>query len=54
MPEGWLYDWKGMATMGRQKPRDTFRVESSLHVYLCVPSPSLIDARKAVPMPIRG
>jgi hypothetical protein len=33
-PEGWLYDWKSIATMERQN-RETRWVESSLVVYLC-------------------
>ena len=24
MPKGWLYDWEGMATMGRQNPDTRF------------------------------
>ena len=43
MPKGWLYDWGGMATTGKQNPETRF-VESLLVVYLCVCSLSLIDA----------
>jgi hypothetical protein len=52
MPKGWLYDWEGIVTKGRQNP-ETRLVESLLVVYLCVSSLSLIDAQSTVPVPIR-
>jgi hypothetical protein len=53
MPKGWLYDWEGMATMGRQNP-ETRSVESLLVLCLCVSSLSLIDAQKTFPAPHKG
>jgi hypothetical protein len=52
MPKGRLFNWEGMATMGRQNP-ETRWVESCLFS-ICVTSLSLIDAQKTVPVPIRG
>jgi hypothetical protein len=52
MPKGRLYDWEGMATMGRQNP-ETRWVESMLFS-VRVSSLFLIDAQKTVPVPIRG
>jgi len=46
--------WGGHGNGGEVKPKDMFGVESLLDVYLCVYSASLIEARKTVPMPIRG
>ena len=43
MLKGWLYDWGGMATTGKQNPETRF-VESLLVVYLYVSSLSPIDA----------
>jgi hypothetical protein len=52
MPKGWLYDWEGIATMGRQNPE--IRFGRKLTCFICVSSLSLIDAQKTVPVPIRG
>jgi hypothetical protein len=52
MPNDRLYDWEGIATIGRQNP-ETCWVESFLVVYLFVSSLSLIDAQKTVLVPIR-
>ena len=49
MPKGRLYDWEGMAMMGRLSP-ETRWVKGFLVVYLCVSSLSLIDAQKTVPV----
>jgi hypothetical protein len=35
MPNGWLYNWEGIATMGSRTQRHVL-VESLLVVYLCV------------------
>jgi hypothetical protein len=53
MLNGWLYDWEGIATMGKQNLKIRW-VESFLVIYLRVSSLSLIDAQKTVPVPIRG
>jgi len=53
VPNGRLYDWEGIATVGRQNP-ETRWVGSLLVLYLGVSSLSLIDAQKTVPVPMRG
>ena len=53
MPEGWLYNRKGMAAVGRQIS-ETRLVESLLVDYVTASSLYLIDAQKTVPAPIRG
>jgi hypothetical protein len=53
MPNGWLYNWEGIATMGGRTQRHVL-VESLLIVYLCVSSLSLIDAQRTVAVSISG
>jgi hypothetical protein len=52
MPKGRLYDWEGIAMMGRQNLE--IRWVESLLFSFCASSLTLIHAQKTVPVPIRG
>ena len=36
MPKGWLYDWEGIATMGRQNPETRFGRKPACCLSVCV------------------